>query len=98
MRYYRCIQILAAEGLPEAVQIWATMRLIYDHLRGRRGPQCEVKEMNEAIIYANEIIEKNRGVLDAVLQNQARLEQNLQHDIHKEDNVIEHAEYEIHNK
>jgi len=57
-RYYHCIKILAAEGSQEAMGIWPLMREIWAHLRGKRGPLCPVKEVVNAVGYANEIVTK----------------------------------------
>ena len=42
-KQYACIKMLAAEELQEAMQIWAVMRTVWDHLRGLRGTMCEIK-------------------------------------------------------
>ena len=40
---YHCLHILVADGLQEAMQIWAVMITVWEHLRGLRGPMCEIK-------------------------------------------------------
>jgi hypothetical protein len=96
MATYRCIKILAAEGVPDAIALWPAMKLLWDHLRGRRGPICEVKEMNNMMMKANKVVEANRGKLEEILGNQKLLTQNLTHEIHNEDTVVDNALLKIH--
>ena len=89
MRQYRCIKILASEGVPEAMKLWEVMKVIYDHLRGRRGPQCGIKELKKAIVESNAVITEYEPLLLEVLNDQKRLERNLSHAIHQEDNIVD---------
>ena len=95
LKYYKCVKILAADGLPEAIKIWQVIKVIYDHLRGKRGPICGIKEMNAGIQMANELIINNKPKLLGVLNNQKLLEENLKHAIHQEDDLLDE---ELHDK
>ena len=96
MKYYRCIQILAAEGHPEALAIWPIMKEVFAHLRGRRGPLCPVKEVEDAIMYANKVLTNNQDALLKVLNDKRLLAQNLTHEIHQEDHIDDKALHNIH--
>ena len=92
MRYYRCIKLLAAEGVTEAMQIWPIIKVIYDHLRGKRGPrECPCDDIVNAIHQADAVLRKNKPLLLGVLNDQKRLEENLKHTIHQEDEILDSA-------
>ena len=87
--YYVCVKILAEKGFPEAVQIWPTMRQIYDHLRGRRGPQCAVKELIQTLHAAKNVIAKGKPVLLEALKDQKYLEEDLHKFLREEDHIVD---------
>ena len=93
LKFYRCIKILAAEGVPEAMQIWSVVKVLYDNLRGKRGPNCGIKELKEAMDMVAPIIENNAPLLESVLRDEKRLAQNLLHAIHQEDKILDEAEH-----
>ena len=95
-RFYHCVKILAADGVPDAMAIWPTMKEVWDHLRGRRGPLCPVKEIENAVALANDVIEKNEPRLLEILNDKKLLAQNLAHAIHQEDTIEDEGLKNIH--
>ena len=95
-RLYHCVKTLAADGVPDAIAIWPVMRQVWDHLRGKRGPQCEVKEVNNVLMMANKVFEKHGERYFEILNNEKLLAENLAHHIHKEDEISDHALDYIH--
>ena len=98
MRFYRLVKILAADGNADALAIWPIVRQVWDHLRGRRGPICEVKEANNAIMKANEVFQKYGDRYFEIINNQRMLAENLTHAIHKEDEIADHGLHNIHSE
>ena len=95
-RQYHCIQILAADGVPEAMQIWPLMRTVWAHFFGRRGPLCPVKEVVNAVNYANEVVTKNQGRIAEIINSEQLLAKNLTHEIHTQDIAADIGLEEIH--
>jgi hypothetical protein len=57
-----------------------------------RGPICEIKEINNA----NDVIEANKGLLAEIINNQKLLAQNLTHEIHRKDEILDEGLENIH--
>ena len=88
-KYYRCVQILANEGLPEAIPIFRQLKTLFAHLRGVRGPNCVVSETNNLLIAANKLLHDNKGKLNSLLSNEKALEHTLKEDIHLQEHILE---------
>ena len=91
-RYYRCVQILANEGLPEAIPVFQQLRSLYANLRGPRGPHqcdCPINETNQILLKANELVRNNKGMINNFLQNEKNLDYNLRSDIKEQDKILD---------
>lgn len=87
-KYYKCMKMLVAANLPEAVAIYPTMKQIYANYFGKKGARtCPVTEIKSAMSLANNVLMKHKGVIHELLNDEAKLKDNLQHEIHDEENI-----------
>lgn len=64
---------------------------MFIHLFGRRGPQCQVKELVHLLAKAKPIIKKNQGMIAEIINDEAKLVEYLTHDIHLYDETADHC-------
>ena len=96
MAIYNYIKLLEVNGCPEAREIWQELKQMFIHLFGRRGPQCQVKELVHLLAKAEPIIKKNQGMIAKIINDEAKLAEYLTHEIHLDDDTADHCLKALH--
>ena len=86
---YRMIKLYSDNGLPEAMQIYSIMKVIYDHLRGNKDISSHITQLEKAVIaQANKVIFKYKDEILKILKAEALLAKNLTENIKQVDDEL----------